>query len=133
MSGYRVGDAHPPKDYAAHCYPQVVPVPATAEYELTADYSYSWMGREYHIGRGFRFDGASVPRFFWRVVTPFHPTLMRAALCHDHQYRSPYIPHRLKRKAADQMFRAFADEDGAPVVGAMYRAIRWGGGSSWRE
>lgn len=36
------------------------------------------------IPRGFIFDGASIPRFFWRIVGhPFHPKRLIAALIHD--------------------------------------------------
>ena len=40
------------------------------------------------IPEGFEFDGASVPRFFWRIVSPFQPWVIRAACGHDYLYEN---------------------------------------------
>lgn len=38
----------------------------------------------YTIPKGYKWDGASIPRIFWALVgSPFQPKFMRASLIHD--------------------------------------------------
>ena len=43
--------------------------------------------------RGFRFDGASIPRFFWRLFGhPYQMPLLPCALAHDALYATQLLP-----------------------------------------
>ncbi len=57
---------------------------------VTAETLEVWMGPTHHvchfvmIPKGYRFDGASIPRLLWSVIgSPFEPDLMVAACVHD--------------------------------------------------
>jgi len=109
-----------------------VPVPQARLFEAYYDYAYWWDGRAFLAPKGFRF-AASIPRFFWRVQPPTGPEIIRASLCHDHQYQCPGLSERLSRQEADMMFRVFAREDGAAVVDGLWWAVSRFGARHWRE
>lgn len=86
------------------------------------------------IPAGFPSDGASVPRFFWRLVfPPGDPSALRAAVIHDYIYRNH--PPGWIRKAADDLFRDLLIQDGTPLFRAYaaYYAVRLFGGRSWNK
>lgn len=69
---------------------------------LGEDFTYNTIGVT--IYTGFIFDGASIPRFFWRVIgSPFSPEFQKAALIHDYLYRTQI----LTRKAADKWLKYY--------------------------
>ena len=81
---------------------------------------------------GFESDGASVPRFFWRIVfPPGDNRALRAAFIHDWIYRTH--PAGWSREAADNLFRTLLIEDGVPRISAdlAYWGVRLFGKSSW--
>ena len=81
---------------------------------------------------GFESDGASVPRFFWRIVfPPGEPGALRAAFLHDFIYRTH--PAGWSRAAADELFRELLLDDGVSrfSAGLAYYGVRLFGGSSW--
>lgn len=85
------------------------------------------------VPAGFRSDGASVPRFFWRLVFPPGDALaLRAAILHDFIYRTR--PERWSRDEADRLFLAVMILDGVPVWRAYlaWAGVRIGGGHAWR-
>ena len=85
------------------------------------------------IPAGFKSDGASVPRFFWRLVfPPGDACALRAGIIHDYIYRKR--PAGWSRKAADQLFYDLLIRDGTPVYRAClaYTAVRLFGRSSWK-
>ena len=85
------------------------------------------------VPAGFPSDGASVPRFFWRIVFPPGDTkALRAAFLHDWIYRTH--PAGWSREAADTLFRRVLAEDGVPRISAAlaYWGVRLFGASSWR-
>ena len=91
-------------------------------------------GKSFVIPRGFESDGASVPRFFWRVVCPpLDHRAVRAGVAHDYIYRTQ--PEDWTRREADLMFLAFLIEDGLPPFRAKlaYWGVRIGGGRAWNE
>lgn len=49
-------------------------------------------------------DFASIPRFFWRIMHPTHKHIGKAAVTHDHYYRTPSCS--VTREQADHMLRA---------------------------
>jgi len=64
-----------------------------------------------HVPFGFRSDGASVPRFFWRLVfPPGDPHALRAAFAHDFLYRTH--PAGWRKTEADALFFALLKADG---------------------
>lgn len=86
------------------------------------------------VPAGFSSDGASVPRFFWRVVfPPGDNRALRAAFLHDWIYRTH--PAGWSREAADNLFRRVLIEDGVPQIcaGLAYRGVRLFGGRAWKE
>ena len=91
-------------------------------------------GKSFVIPRGFESDGASVPRFFWRLVCPpLDHRAVRAGVAHDWIYRTQ--PVDWSRKEADKMFLCFLIEDGLPPVRARlaYWGVRLGGWRAWNE
>ena len=78
---------------------------------------------------GARTDGASIPRFFWRVIGgPFSGRYIAAALIHDQLYKAQGAG-KFSRKAADQLFKRAMLASGVPGWKAevMYSAVRMGG------
>lgn len=88
---------------------------------------------ELTVPAGFESDGASVPRFFWRVVfPPGDADALRAAILHDYIYREH--PEGWTRGEADRLFRDVLIADGVPGWRARlaYYAVRIFGWRSWR-
>ena len=88
--------------------------------------------RELTVPVGFRSDGASVPRFFWRLVfPPGDVQAMRAAFLHDFIYRTH--PAGWTRAKADDLFYDVLVADGVPKWRAWmaWAGVRLGGGSAW--
>ena len=81
------------------------------------------------IPAGFVFDGASVPRFFWRLFGhPYDKHHVRGSLRHDYAYEQGLIP----RAQADRQYREDIIEDGMPRAFAWleWLGVRLGG---WRH
>lgn len=80
----------------------------------------------------FESDGASVPRFFWRLVfPPGDAQAMFAAILHDYIYREK--PKDWSRYDADRLFFELLKVDGVPKWRAKlaYWGVRLFGRSSW--
>ena len=93
-----------------------------------------WRERSFTIPAGFESDGASVPRFFWRIVCPpTDPQAVRAGVAHDYIYRTQ--PEGWTRAEADKMFYDLLVEDGMYRCRARlaYLGVRIGGGFTWDE
>jgi len=100
------------------------------EYVLTREYQLDYQGTKLRVPRLFSFNGASIPRLFWWLIsTPFAPKVMAAATMHDWLYAS----HRVTRAEADTLFYYMLSVSGIPkwkqVV--MYGALRVFGGWAW--
>ena len=120
--------------------PMVSPLPPKRRYVLSKSF---WFDLPYpkdegftklsaYIPKGFVFDGASIPRFFWRIIdTPFSPFVLRAALVHDYIYRS----HHIDKESADELFYSMLLEDGNSQFKAvvMYQAVKWFGLRAWNK
>lgn len=103
----------------------VTPIPEKDLYRLNK----SVMVEGYLIPRGFEWDGASIPRFLWRVVaSPFQPKLMAPSMVHDYLYT---YPQGLKRKEVDKLFKKLLIHNGVSksLADTIYSGVRWGGGS----
>jgi hypothetical protein len=85
---------------------------------------------EYVVPKGFVFDGASIPRFLWRVCgCPLEQPRVLAAALHDYLYsRGGSDGDRLR---ADQIYRAMLKHLGISgfCAGVEYYSIRCFGGS----
>ncbi len=93
-----------------------------------------WRRREVYVPQGFESDGASVPRFFWRLVFPNSDTkALRAAFAHDYIYRKH--PKNWTREEADKMFCDLLIRDGIPKWRSKlaYWGLRLFGWYAWKK
>lgn len=108
----------------------VKPIPETDEFELVEPLVY-WVNRiRREAPIGFRFRG-SVPRLFWRVVTPYSPKCLRGFCIHDHLYET----HTCSRKDADKKLKQviLADGEDKETSEVIYLAVKGFGGPSWKK
>ena len=83
-----------------------------------------------HVKPGFRTDGASIPRWLWRVFgSPYDPDIFPAAIAHDALYRGEVV----ERKDADAAFLRMMEESGVPEKKRrlVWRGVRWFGWITW--
>lgn len=93
-----------------------------------------YRGKVLYVPKGFKSDGASVPRLFWRVVfPPLDNKSLKAAIFHDYIYRTDLGDW--KRKEADRMFYYSLLWNGVPFTNATlaYLGVRLFGWASWRK
>lgn len=113
--------------------PDLAPVPDTELWELQADWYIDLpvSGKRLLIRKGFRTDGASIPRFLWPVVgSPFDPNYIAPALAHDALYEAEL----LDRPECDAEFRELLNKNGdhaADKASTFYRAVRCCGWKTW--
>ena len=83
------------------------------------------------ILEGFRYDNASIPWVFQRVLPKTHPKIWRAALVHDWLYYNRIG----KREDADKIFLDILKQDGLDWIrrNAAYKAVRLFGKSAWED
>jgi hypothetical protein len=76
-------------------------------------------------------DFASVPRFFWRILTPMDDDVRMPAIVHDDLYNRQIWP----KKVADQIFLEALLAHGAPLWKrqVMYRAVCIFGKKAWND
>ncbi len=89
---------------------------------------------DFTIPAGFESDGVSVPRFFWRIISPpIDPRTIRAGVVHDWIYR--HQPAGWTRRRADAVFRRILIEDGVERWRAWlaWAGVRIGGGKAWED
>lgn len=89
-------------------------------------------GRTWEVPAGTETDGASIPRFFWRVVGhPLDWKFADAATLHDYLYESQLVT----RRAADDLFREalLARGVSAWLRWSMWAAVRIFGRWSWNR
>jgi len=82
------------------------------------------------VRKGFTFDGASIPRFLWRLCGhPMEVPRVAAALGHDWIYAS----HLVDRATADAIYREICRMVGIGWLrrGVEYRTLRLCGGAAW--
>ena len=86
------------------------------------------------VPAGFESDGASVPRFFWRLVfPPGDQKALRAAFVHDYIYRTH--PAGWTREMADLLFLKLLIAKGMPKFRAVlaWLGVRLFGGAAWKD
>lgn len=102
-------------------------------YRILRKFKVRYKNRQVTVPEGFESDGASIPRFFWRIITPADCRIIRAAFVHDYLYRKQ--PKNWTRKDADDLFRVLCIRDGlsAFTANCLYYALRLFGGGAWKE
>ena len=105
-------------------------------FELAGIFRYRSPEIEIAVPVGFVTDGASVPRIFWNIFSPFG-VYFPAALIHDFLYsKSSNQQHEgLTRKQSDQIFLGAMQELGVGWLTrrTIYRAVRIGGWASFKK
>ncbi len=94
-----------------------------------ADGKYELAERFGYVPKGFVTDGASIPRFLWRVCGhPYEAPQIAAAIYHDYHYATGVLP----RYSADLFFRVMLEDCGVGFVRRwiFYFAVRLFG---WRH
>lgn len=84
------------------------------------------------IRRGYVFDGASIPRLFWRVAGhPFEMPLLVAATCHDALYSAELFA----RGECDRVFRELMRRTGIGRIkrNVVWMAVRAAGWAVWNR
>jgi hypothetical protein len=101
------------------------------KYVLTENYNFTVRGLTYLIRKGFKWDGASVPRFAWSFLRP-DGRIRAASLVHDYIY-AKHKALGITRHIADSLFYEMMLDAGIPKYKAYtaYYAVRWFGGSHW--
>jgi hypothetical protein len=76
-------------------------------------------------------DFASVPRVFWRIISPFDDDVRMPAIIHDDMYTRQLW----EKEVADAVFLEALIANGAPwwKRNAMYQAVNWGGRKAWND
>jgi len=107
----------------------VTPLPKEKKYRLNKGVIVDGV----QVPVGFTWDGASIPRFLWRVVSsPFQPELMVPSMVHDYLY-SLGDKSGFTRKQADKLFRKLLRANGVDddLVKTIYTGVRVGGASHY--
>ena len=86
---------------------------------------------EIAVPNGFLTDGASVPRIFWSLFSPFGD-YFGAALVHDYLYSTGN--RKFSRRESDRIFLEAMEDAGVSWIKrqTIYRAVRLGGSSSFQ-
>lgn len=103
-------------------------------YTLLEDLVVVWNGRVLVVPVGFKSDGASVPRFFWRIVfPPGDSRALRATFAHDYIYHTH--PENWTKAEADKLFYDLLREDGVHWLSARtaYYGVKLFGKGAWKK
>ena len=117
--------------------PQITPISIDGSlFELAADWRVTVDGEEIVIPAGFVTDGASIPRFLWRVCGhPFQLPRLPVAIVHDFAYSGQWPEPAIPREYADELYYDGLVERGVRRFCAWveYRAIRIFGADHFAE
>ncbi len=119
---------------------KLLPLKNGREWEIVDDYTYR--GASFHITveASFVYNGASIPRMFWRVIgPPMAGKYAHATLLHDWLYRNKGYMRgdtwvSISRERADEVMLEVMREDDVSWWrrNAIHRGVRAGGGKAWR-
>ena len=114
----------------------------TRHWEIAKDFEYEIYGRKFVIPAGFRFDGASIPKFLHMFLSPVGVLLM-GGLVHDYAYKYETLLRIDKKetmgiisqKKADQIFRDINIKiNGFYLMNYLaYWSLRLGGFMAWNK
>ena len=109
-------------------------------WEISKDFTFELHGTKYVIPKGFKFDGASVPKFLATFLSPVG-VLLLGGLVHDYAYKYAALKPALQKssrlilnqKQADKIFRDINIEiNGFYFLNYLaYCALRLGGWFAW--
>jgi hypothetical protein len=97
---------------------------------LEEDFACMHKGKMITLKKGFWTDGASIPRFAWRLVGhPFSMPVLPCALIHDALYAGELV----ERSKADMIFLELMKKAKVSRIkrNIIYVAVRLGGGIPW--
>ena len=113
--------------------PIIEPVPGNESWKLVHDFYVQVAGLPFTVPAGFITDGASIPRFLWRICGhPMSTKRLPVAIFHDYLYAG-VLP--FSREDADQIYRdGLIKPLGFPrwKANLEYYALRLFGGSHWK-
>tara|TARA_B100000902_G_scaffold389657_1_gene437207 strand:+ start:142 stop:723 length:582 start_codon:yes stop_codon:yes gene_type:complete len=114
----------------------------TRHWEIADDFSYELNGKKFVIPAGFKFDGASIPKFLHTFLSPVGVLLM-GGLVHDYAYKYETLLRENKKdtmgvisqKRADEIFRDINIEvNGFFLMNYLaYYSLRLGGFMAWNK
>lgn len=137
----------PTKNQKTPIHKLVASIFEVRKWELVENWHYKLNEKvELVIPKGFRFDGASIPRPFWALLSPIG-LLLIPGLLHDYAYKYDQIwevgsdgcPVAYKKGAGkdywDQLFKDVGNEvNGVFLVNAIARfAVAIGGSGTWSK
>ena len=114
-------------------------ITGTRHWELADSWYYEINGEEYMIPAGFKFDGASIPKFLHTWLSPTGVLLM-GGLVHDYAYKYATLYKSdgttmgtIDQKKADEIFRDInIEQNGFHFLNYLaYWALRIGGFVAW--
>ena len=111
-------------------------------WEIAKDFEYELNGNKYVIPAGFKFDGASIPKFLHMFLSPVG-VLLIGGLVHDYAYKYAALKPKSKKdaillldqKKSDQIFRDINIEiNGFYLMNYLaYWSLRVGGFMAWNK
>ena len=111
-------------------------------WEIAKDFEYELNGEKFVIPAGFKFDGASIPKFLHTFLSPVGVLLM-GGLVHDYAYKYETLLKKNKKdtmgvitqKRADEIFRDINIEiNGFFLMNYLaYYSLRLGGFMAWNK
>ena len=111
-------------------------------WEISEDFEYVLNGNKYIIPAGFKFDGASIPKFLHTFLSPVGVLLM-GGLVHDYAYKYQTLLRQNKKdtlgvisqKRSDEIFRDINIEvNGFYLMNYLaYYSLRLGGFMAWNK
>ena len=113
----------------------------TRHWEVVKDFHYKFSGQELVIPKGFKFDGASVPKFLAQFLSPVG-VLLIGGLIHDYGYKYETLLKKdgttidkRSQRWMDAVFRDInIDINGFYFLNYLaYWALRLGGWVAWRK
>jgi len=120
---------------------------AIRQWRLEENFQYKLAdGTKLILHKGFEFDGASVPRPLWALLSPVGLLLIQG-LIHDYGYRyqqlwqidenGDVVPYKKggKKKEWDKLFKQVGREvNGMAIIGFLaYLSVRWFGCFAWEN
>lgn len=129
-----------PVDYVQSAFPGggIELKSCMGEYEMKVHSDFVWVDPEITVTvpKGYKFDGASIPRSMWRVIGgPWGP-YRDAAAVHDYLYSDGHREYpEVTRKQADGYFRKIMKQAGVSswLAWTMHKAVRAGGWVGWNK